>query len=135
MPYRFLSILVGAALVVGCAETSQAETVEVAGGSFERVGSSTFAELVDDPGVTTVNVHVPYDGEISGTDLFVPFDEVTTDERIPDETDSRLAIYCRSGVMSAQAAQALVAAGYSDIIELEGGMNSWQEDRSLLGRP
>lgn len=44
--------------------------------------------------------------------------------RIPKE--KKLAVYCRSGRRSADAAQKLVAAGY-DVTDLDGGILAWQE--------
>ena len=36
-----------------------------------------------------------------------------------------MAIYCRSGTMSAAAAPVLAELGYDDIVELDGGMVAW----------
>lgn len=122
------------ALLVGCSAGDAGRTVDVEGGSFTRVDADAFAELVGDPEVVTVNVHVPYDGEIDGTELFVPFDEVLASDTMPPG-DARLAIYCRSGAMSTAAAEKLVTAGYTDVVELDGGMNAWRADgRSLVER-
>lgn len=96
------------------------------------VDAREFAAAVDEPGRVTVNVHVPFEGDIPGTDLSIPFDEIGADaELLPADRDTGLAIYCRSGPMSAQAAATLSELGYTDVVELRGGMRAWQAD----GRP
>ncbi len=75
-----------------------------------------------------VNLHVPYEGEIDGTDAFVPFDDVEAHAaELPADKSAPLYIYCRSGRMSAEATPALHALGYTNIIDLKGGMNAWRE--------
>ncbi|MFP5252206.1 MAG: rhodanese-like domain-containing protein [Actinomycetes bacterium] len=93
-----------------------------------------FAPLLDDPGVAVVNVHVPYEGELPGTDALAAYDRILEWEGLPQDRDATLALYCMSGNMSRQAASALVEAGYTDIRELDGGMLAWQEaGRDLIG--
>ena len=80
----------------------------------------------------TINVHVPFEGTIPGTDMAIPYNKVRANtRRLPKDRSSRLAIYCRSGRMSAIAAADLAGIGYTDIVELAGGMNAW----AAAGRP
>ena len=72
-----------------------------------------------------VNVHTPYAGEIAKTDALIPFDTITGDPRVPRDRAARILLYCRSGRMSAIAAQALLDAGYMRVAELRGGMDAW----------
>tara|TARA_B100000508_G_scaffold4874_2_gene3870 strand:+ start:628 stop:1800 length:1173 start_codon:yes stop_codon:yes gene_type:complete len=89
--------------------------------------SDTFAKLVDDPEVTTVNVHIPYGGEIAGTEAFVPYNDTKALlAALPSDKTAPIALYCRSGGMSAVAAKAVVAAGYTNVYDLTGGMNAYR---------
>ena len=81
--------------------------------------------LAAHPDVPVLNVHTPYEGHIEGTDAFVNFETVGAWDGLPEARDAPLVLYCRSGNMSAQAATDLAALGYTDIIDLEGGMNAW----------
>ncbi|KUH85457.1 MULTISPECIES: rhodanese-like domain-containing protein [unclassified Mycobacterium] len=99
------------------------------------VDPGEFAAVVDEPHRVTINVHVPFEGDIAGTDLSIPFDQIRSEAgRLPADRSTGLAIYCRTGPMSTTAAQTLHDLGYTDIVELRGGMRAWQADgRRLIG--
>lgn len=94
--------------------------------SFMRLDPDAFAVRVAEPSAFVVNVHTPYAGEIHGTDAFVPFDEITDDNRLPTERSAPIVLYCETGEMSEVAANALVNAGYTNVVDLEGGMEAWR---------
>lgn len=72
-------------------------------------------------------MHIPYEGHIEGTDAFVPFDEIDANaDDLPADKDAPLFIYCRSGRMSAEATPDLQRLGYTNIIDLKGGMQAWE---------
>ena len=94
---------------------------------------STFAKLADNPYVTMVNVHIPYAGKIPGTDLSIPYNE--TEQllaALPKDKNAPVAVYCRSGGMSAVASKALVAAGYTNVYDLTGGMIAYENSGNTL---
>jgi rhodanese-related sulfurtransferase len=125
-------------VLTGCG-TDRTETPSTASAdatSFARlVDSDEFAGVVAQTGRVTINVHVPFEGDIAGTDLSIPFDQIDTNAgRLPADRSTGLAIYCRSGPMSAIAAETLHNLGYTDVVELRGGMRAWQADgHPLIG--
>jgi rhodanese-related sulfurtransferase len=75
-----------------------------------------------------INVHIPYEGEIEGTDAYIPYNEIMQRlGELPADKNAKVVISCRSGNMSTQAAQELVQAGYTNLWELGGGMVAWNE--------
>ncbi len=124
-----LAVGLGAVLVVltGLSPRGQPD------GRITLVDVSTFASRLEAPDTFAVNVHVPYEGEIEGTDAFIPFDQIAGDDRLPSDPASEILLYCRSGSMSAIAAQALSNAGYTNIVDLDGGMVAWEASgRAIL---
>ena len=101
-------------------------------GSYTDVSVAGLAALMEEKSFPLVNVHIPYEGEIEETDLFIPFNEIEQNlDQLPADKDARIVLYCRSGSMSAQAARTLVELGYTDVWNLDGGMIAWENS----GRP
>ena len=101
--------------------------VSVSGGNYTDVSVNELQTMLANKDFTFVNVHVPFEGNISGTDLSIPYDQIAQNlDKIPDKT-AKIVLYCRSGRMSAIAAEALVGLGYSDIWNLSGGMAAWEQ--------
>lgn len=106
--------------------TGEASTVsESASQLLEPAEFSQYIE--DNPDAPVVNVHIPYEGHIEGTDSFVAFDEISDWDGLPTDLSAPLVLYCRSGNMSAQATDTLEALGYTNVVDLEGGMNAWTD--------
>ena len=77
--------------------------------------------------MTLINVHIPYEGGIQGTDAFVPFNTITKRlGELPADRDAEVVLYCKSGRMSEIAARQLVKLGYTNVKQLRGGMIAWQ---------
>lgn len=96
-------------------------------GSVTLLPPTEFRDAISSGDAFVVNVHIPYEGEIEGTDAFVPFDDIASHaDELPADKTAPLYIYCMTGRMSAEATPDLQALGYTSIIDLEGGMEAWR---------
>lgn len=93
---------------------------------YVDISVEQLAAMLDRKDFTLVNVHIPYEGELTKTDRFIPYDQIGEQlDQLPAK-DAPIVLYCRSGRMSTEAAQALVEQGYTNVYELDGGFNAWQ---------
>ena len=104
------------------------QSVETEDGFYVDVSPQELQSMLGSNDFPLVNVHIPYEGEIEGTNMFIPYDQIAERHtELPSAKDSRIVVYCRSGGMSAIAARTLVSSGYTNVWNLNGGMIAWQE--------
>lgn len=100
--------------------------ISVSGGSYTDVSVAELETMLTSKDFTFVNVHIPFEGNISNTDLSIPYDQIAQNlDKLPDKL-AKIVLYCRSGRMSAIAAETLVGLGYTNIWNLSGGMSAWE---------
>lgn len=131
--FAFTILLLAIAACAPAITTPTPSTSETTAGRFVKnadgyvdITVDQLASMLPEKDFTLVNVHIPYEGEIPQTDLFIPFNEVTAYlDRLPDK-EAPIVIYCRSGSMSTVAAKTLASLGYTNIMEVDGGFNAWK---------
>lgn len=123
----FAAVGVVGLISMGCSDSEEpAASPPPAVTTNGLLAPAAFGEYLEaNPDVPLINVHIPYDKHIAGTDAFIPFDAILDSPDLPADKTAPIAIYCRSGSMSAEAADDLSAAGYTNVIDLAGGMNAW----------
>lgn len=73
-----------------------------------------------------VDVHIPEQNHINGTNDFIPYDEIENQlDKLPQDKDAKIVLYCRTGRMSEIAAQKLAEKGYTNVYNVVGGMVEW----------
>jgi phage shock protein E len=127
---RIVVLLVGMLALAACSSTDEGTSGQADGDlGWTRLTSQELSEMMAAEDVYLVNVHVPYEGEIPGTDAHISYTDIASQlDQLPTTGEQKLVIYCRSGNMSTTAAQEMVDAGASGFYELEGGYTAWQAE-------
>jgi rhodanese-related sulfurtransferase len=127
------ALAVLAMLVAACGAGAPESEDTTASGDFAKnedgyadITVQQLAGMLEDKDFTFVNVHIPYEGEIEKTDLFIPFDQISDYQDQLPQKDEPIVLYCRSGSMSTTAAEELVSLGYTNVLEVDGGFNAWK---------
>jgi rhodanese-related sulfurtransferase len=130
MAYRFCFLMILLAVIFSRNLTREVWPIDEKG--YENISVDQFVEMMDHKDFILINVHIPYEGEIPGTDLFIPFNAIDQYENeLPDDKDSKIVVYCMTGRMGDIAAEKLVSMGYTRVIHFQGGMKAWKK----AGRP
>jgi len=130
-----ITLILLVALATACSQAAP-PTAEPAGmtaagfpqnaAGYADISVQQLAEMLPDKDFTLVNVHIPYEGELEQTDLFIAYNRIADNlNQLPDK-DALIVLYCRSGRMSTEAATELAALGYTNVMELNGGFIAWQ---------
>ena len=101
-----------------------------------RVDAATWDALLDDAGVTVVDVRNDYESEVgtfrgaklAGTASFGEFRAFVSRELDP-ERNPRLALFCTGGIRCEKASAYLFEQGFEDVCQLDGGILGYLADR------
>jgi rhodanese-related sulfurtransferase len=111
---------------IGSSNTTGSE--ENQGIGYFRMTVAQLFPLIEEKDFLLLNVHIPNEGNIPGTDLEIPYDRIADyGDVLPEDKDSPIVLYCKGESMSQTAAQTLIEIGYTDVTILDGGYLAWQE--------
>lgn len=115
-------------LMIPAAAIADAGTrVSIPEGTYVSISPAELSEMLALKDFFLVNVHVPYAGEIPGTDALISY--LDTETRIADypaDKGSKLVVYCMTNRMSGIAVRQLLKEGFKNVYLLDGGMTAWQ---------
>ena len=96
--------------------------------AFESVSPQEFYRLMQNRDAFVIDVHVPEQKHLNGTDVWIPYDRLEEMQNLlPEDKNTLILVYCRSGHMSKIAASKLAEMGYKNIYDLDGGIIAWQK--------
>ncbi|MBC1236422.1 rhodanese-like domain-containing protein [Nostoc sp. 2RC] len=95
---------------------------------LQTVDAQTLKQLLKQQAVTLIDVREPAEyalEHIPGATLISlsKFDP----RKVPQDPDTKVIFYCRSGNRSTMAAQKLFDAGFTTVTHLEGGISAWKQ--------
>ena len=121
MGKKFLVLVFG---LIGAVSGCMFETPDY----VKLVTAPELKRIMEQGDIFLVDVHIPEQRHIKGTDLFVPYNEIEENQgRFPKDKSTPIYVYCRSGPMGNAAAKSLHELGYTHLSNLKGGAEAWNE--------
>jgi len=93
--------------------------------SYTSITPEKLAKMLEDKDFTLIDVHIPEQDHIEGTDAFIPYTDIDHSSKLPKDKNAKIVLYCRSGGMSRAAAYTLAEEGYTNVYDLAGGKNAY----------
>lgn len=108
------ALLLGAAAFVlpGCSSDQPTGATTAQTSAYTDIEPAELAEMLKSKDFLLINTHVPYEGEIDQTDLFLDYEKAAElVSELPADKNAKIVVYCRSDRMSRIAADVWVEAG------------------------
>lgn len=116
---KYCSLLAFTFIITGCAFQKPDYLEFISAAELNRILQSQDIFLVD--------VHIPEQRHIKGTDAFVPYNQVEKyQDKLPKDKNTPIYLYCEGGPMGNAAARSLHDLGYRNLFNLEGGVKAWK---------
>ena len=136
----FLIIFCAVTLMISACQlipSNVGKEVTVDNGSYRVVSVQELQTMLEKKDFTMVNVHIPFQGNISQTDLHLAYDVIEQNlNQLPQEKDAKILVYCLTSGMAKKAIATLLNQGYTNLWMLDGGTTSWEEaGLSLENKP
>lgn len=117
-----VTALIAAALLTGCSSSTEPAVITT-------VGPQDFISAMAEPGTVVVDVRTPAEYAAGHVDGAVNFDVEAADFPTRIEAlakEDQYAVYCRSGRRSTLATDKMADAGFTSLVNLEGGIADLQ---------
>ncbi len=104
-------------------QASSAVNIEYRGISAQQLKTM----LNQDENIFLMDVHVPVQKHIPGTDAVIPYNQIKQYAyKLPKDRSTKIVVYCMMGPMSFPAIESLYELGYKNVYYLKGGTEAWR---------
>ncbi len=115
-------VVLGVVLLTGCVSTR----TSAAKPALSELTVDELRQQLGKKDFFLVDVHIPEQAHISGTDAFIPFDAIESRlGELPADKSAKIVLYCRTDRMSRIAGEKLVGLGYTQVSYVAGGKTAW----------
>lgn len=104
------------------------EMVQSLKSDYTDISVSELKQMLENKDFRLVDVHIPEQQHILNTDNIIAYNDVEKFISEFPNKNEKVVLYCRSGGMSRTLSQKLIFQGYTNIYNLEGGLNAWQSE-------
>lgn len=93
------------------------------GNSYDSINSNVAMDLIEEGAIVVDvrNVDEYNTGHIKDS-INIPVDNISS---VNYDKETTIIVYCATGIRSADAAKALIDAGYTNVYNLDGGLINW----------
>lgn len=119
-------VLLGSILLIGCVSNSQ---------SFTELSPKEFKSAFEKEDAILLDVRTPQEvngGTIENASTIDYYDADFAKKVAKIQKDKTVYVYCKSGGRSSKAANVLLNSGQARVVNLKGGIISWQENQLPL---
>ena len=97
-------------------------------GEYKTLKPEELKSMLDNKNFFLIDVHIPEQVHIPGTDAFIDYREIKQNEdELPTDKNTKIVVYCRSGSMSRSASVDLINMGYTNVYDLKGGIKAFNK--------
>jgi rhodanese-related sulfurtransferase len=126
MKHGYLAMIAAALLLVAACTVRSLTPGTTEASKVSRLTPQELHQWLDAKDFVLINVHVPFEAGIPGTDVYIPYDEIEEHASLmPTDKQAKIVLYCKSGGMASAAADTLLRMGYTNLYDLEGGFDGW----------
>ena len=131
---KIMRILIGLFILLGVACN---DVNSQTSGTIEKLPPNEYQKRLVDKNIQFIDIRTPEEykeGYITGAKNINYYDADFKDQMSKLNKNEPVYIYCRSGGRSGKAANILSEMGFKKVVDLQGGINSWNNSNLKLER-
>ena len=129
MRFAFIIFIIMSLIVLGCTakvENLNKDRIALQNSNYKNMTVDELNQQLKSKDFALVDVHIPEQKHINGTDAFIPYDDIENQlDKLPQGKEAKIVLYCKTGRMSQIAAEKLAERGYTNVYNVVGGIVEW----------